>query len=60
MNEKPNLEQFCYSRSAKSISKTGHDSVRILKRWAFYDRYYEIVKYLDLMASVSICLIEIS
>ena len=40
MNENPNFEQKYYSRTAKSINKTGHDSIKFITCLAYYDRTY--------------------
>ena len=47
MNENPDLEQNYFSRQAKSLSKIGPDSFRILKRMAYYDLYYDNRNYSD-------------
>ena len=53
MLENPNVEQDCWSRTAKVISKIGHDSIRLLKWLAYYDRsFYEKVRCFDLMGSI--------
>ena len=42
MLENPNFEQNLYSRTATSIYKIGHDSIRLMKWICYYDRsYYE-------------------
>ena len=53
MLEKSNFEQNYYSRTAKGISKIGHESFRLMK-WLFhYDRsYHENMNYYDLMGSI--------
>ena len=57
MLENPNFEQDCWSRTAMGIYRNRHDSVRLIKLLAYYDRsYYEIINYYDLMASILICL----
>ena len=35
--EKPDFEQDYYSRTEVSIYKIGHDSIRLMKRLAYYD-----------------------
>ena len=53
MIENPNFEQDYYSRTAIGIYQIGHDSIRILKWMAFYDRsYHENINYYDLMGSI--------
>ena len=60
MNENPNFEQNYCSRTAKGMCRLGHDSIRLMRWMAYYDRYYENISYFDLVASVLTCLIEIS
>ena len=43
---------------ATSIQRVGHDSTKFLIWIAFYDSYYEKMKYFYLLASVSLCLGE--
>ena len=51
--EKPDFEQDNYSRTATGIYKTGHDSIRLMKWLAYYDRsHYQIVGHYDFMESV--------
>ena len=53
MNSNPDLEQNHCSRTAEGIYKIGHDSFRLLKWLAYYDRsFYENINYFDLKASV--------
>ena len=50
--ENPNLEQTYYSRTSTSKYKIGHDSTRLLKKLAYYDRsHHENSNNYDLMAS---------
>ena len=60
MIEYPDFEPKCYSRTAKGINKTGHDSKRILNWMAYYERDSEKINLFDLMTSVLTCLNEIS
>ena len=61
MNENPVFEQDYWSRTAIYFHKNGYDSIRLLNWICFYDRsHYENIYYFDLMASVLICLNEIS
>ena len=61
MLENPDFEQDYWSRTATSIYKIGHDSIRLTKWICYYDRsYYENINYYDLMGSVLKCLNEIS
>ena len=61
MIENPDFEQNYYSRTAKAIYKIGHDSIRIMKWLAYYDRsFHENIFYFDLLASILTCLNEIS
>ena len=53
-------EQNHYSLTAKGIYRIGHESKRLIKRMAYYDKYYENINYFHLMASVLSCLHEIS
>ena len=53
MLENPDFEQEHWSRTATGIYKTGHDSVRILKGLAYYERsHYENINYFELMGSI--------
>ena len=53
MLENPDFEQNYWSRTAKGIYKTGHDSIRLMKWICYYDRsYYENINYYDLMGSI--------
>ena len=59
--EYPNFEQDYWSRTAIGVYKIGHDSFRLMKWLAYYDRsYYENINFCDLMSSVLKCLNEIS
>ena len=50
MLENPDFEQHHYSKTAISTYKIGHDSIRLLKWLAYYDRsYYVNINYYDLM-----------
>ena len=52
MLENPDSEQDYWSRTAESIYKIGHDSIRLMKWICYYDRsYYQIIKFYDLMGS---------
>ena len=52
MLESPNFDQEYWSITAKGIYKAGHDSNRLMKRLAHYDRpFYENIRYYDLMGS---------
>ena len=42
MNENQEFEQNYCSRTAKGIYKSGHDSIRLLKWLAYYERSYYI------------------
>ena len=60
MLKKPDFEQIYWSRTATSIYKVGHDSIRLMKWICYYDRSYsENINYYDLMASILTCLNEI-
>ena len=55
------FEQNHYSITSTSFYTIGHDSVRLLKWLAYYDRsHYETLNYYDVMRSVLNCLNEIS
>ena len=59
--EKPDFEQKYYSRTTEGIYTIGHDSIRLMKWLAHYDRsHYENKNYYDLMGSILKCLNEIS
>ena len=60
MLETTNFEKNHYSRTARGIFKICHDSFRLMKWLAFYDKYYENINYFDLMGSILKCLNEIS
>ena len=38
MNSNPDFEQKYYSKTTEGVYKIGHDSIRILKWLAYYDR----------------------
>ena len=53
MLQNPNFEQNCWSRTAKRIYQIGHDSIRIMKKICYCDRfYYENINYYDLLGSI--------
>ena len=53
MLENPNFKQGYWSGTAISTYKIGHDSIRLMKWFAFYDRScYENKNYYDLMGSL--------
>ena len=53
MLENPDFEQNQYSRTATSFYEIGHDSIRLMKWIAYYDRsYYENNTYYDLLGSI--------
>ena len=59
MLESPDFEQYLWSRTAEGFYKIGLDSIRIMKRLIYYDRYYyDKMNYFDLMSSVLKCLNE--
>ena len=61
MLENSDFEQNYWSKTATSVYKIGHDSIRLMKWICYYDRsYYENIYYYDLMGSILICLNEIS
>ena len=61
MLENPNFGQDFWSRTGIGIYKIGHDSIRLMKWLAYYDRsYYENINFFDLMGSVLKYLNEIS
>ena len=61
MNENQDFEQIYYSRTAISIHKIGHDSIRLMKWLAYYDRsYHENINDFNLVGSVSKYLNEFS
>ena len=47
------FEQKYYSSTAKSVHRIGHDCIKLMKWIAYYDIYYEIENYYDLLASLS-------
>ena len=60
MNLNPEFEQNYFAKTAIGIYKISHNSFRLMKWLACFDRsYYENIRY-DLMASVSTFLNEIS
>ena len=53
MLENPDFEQDVYSRTAEGLYKVGHDSIRLMKWLAFYDRsHYVNINFFDVMGSV--------
>ena len=53
MIKNPDFEQNHYSRAGTSIYKTGHDSIRLMKRICYYDLpYYENINYCDFMGTL--------
>ena len=61
MNENPDFEKDYYSRTATGIYRIGHDSTRLMRWLAYYDRsFHENINYYDLMESISKNLNEIS
>ena len=61
MLENPDYGQDCCSRTAIGKYKIGHDSNRLMKWKAYYDRsYHENINYYDLMGSILKYLKEIS
>ena len=48
----PDFEQNYFSLTAKGIYRLGHDSIRLLIWIAYYDEYFEIIDYFDLMGSI--------
>ena len=52
MLEYPNFEYDYWSRTAIGFYKIGHDSIRLMKWLAFYDRtFYGNINYYNLMGS---------
>ena len=60
MKENPNLEQEYYSRTTKGSHRIAHDSNRLSKWMAHFDRNSENIYCIDPMASVLTCLIGLS
>ena len=61
MIEYPDFKQNDCSRIAVGVYKIGHDSTKLGKLLAYYDRSYNVnMKYFELMGSVLTCLNEIS
>ena len=53
MLENPDFEQNLFSKTAKGIYKTGHDSNRLMNRLAYNDRScYLNINYYDSMGSI--------
>ena len=53
MLEKPDFEEDYWSRTAESLYKIGHDSIRLMNRLIYYDRsYYDTMNYFDLLGSI--------
>ena len=47
------IEQNYRSRTAESVYKVGHDSIRLMKWLIFYvSSYYDNMNYFDLMGSI--------
>ena len=55
----PDLEQYPYHQRTIVIYEIEHDSIRLTKSMAYFDRFHEDIKYFDLIWSVSSALIEI-
>ena len=53
-------EQNHFSGTAKGIYRTGHDSTRLVKWMAYYEKYYDQITFFDLMTSVLSALNETS
>ena len=57
MLENPDFEQDYSSRTAIGIYKIGHDSIRLMKWLAYYDKSFPgIINFYDSMESVLNCL----
>ena len=53
MLESLEFEQNHWSRTAEVVYKIGHDSIRLMKKNCFYDRFCnENINYYDLMGSI--------
>ena len=53
MNETPDFAQNYWSRTSQGVYNVGHDSFRLMKWLAYYDRlYFENIIYYDMMGSV--------
>ena len=53
MIKNPDFEQNHYSRTATGGYEIGHDSLRLMKCLAYYDRaYYKNINYYDLIGSI--------
>ena len=53
MLENPDFEQEYWSRTAICFYKIGHDSIRLVKWLAYYDRsHHENINYYDLKGAV--------
>ena len=53
VSENPDLEQDHWSRTPEGIYKIGHNTIRLMKWLAFFDRsYYKNINYYDLMGSI--------
>ena len=59
VSEFPNFGQEYYSKTAKGIYKIGVDSIKLGKWVVCYDKQYENINNVDLMASILTCLIDI-
>ena len=56
MLENPDFEQIYHSRTVAGVYEIGHNSIKVMKLLAYYDRaYYENINYYDLMVSILIC-----
>ena len=61
MIENPEFEQDIYSRTAIGFDERSHDSIRLMKWLAYYDRSINLkINYYDLMGSFLKYLNEIS
>ena len=61
MLESPDFEQEFYSKNSSGLYQIGHDSIRLMKTKAYYDRFQiENINYYDLMGPILKFLNEIS
>ena len=52
MLENPDFEQNYYSKAIEGINKIEHDSFRLMKCLAYYDRSFNEISYFDLMGTI--------
>ena len=61
MIKNPDFEQNYWSGTATGVYKIGHDSIRLMKLFCYYDRsYFENINFYDMMGFVCRYFIDIT